>query len=269
MEKQEWEYFKELCADVIENQTLEEIHEAVEARDPADWRSYLSPFAILQSIVDEAVEFLSCCPVKENETPTYYLMELKFLIDKRGKDYINTDFNDYDYTTMLLTTVEPERAGTFIESDLIREFPHSDFNIFIIKITDDMEEMDKFIEENNLMLEDGFLEEDEEDESSNRLMSLVDEVIEEITKPVKNKKKTMYYALEIRVLADKTDVDYDEIGFDEWDFVTEVITNNVNGEDVEYLLKNKLNDDFPNNYVQVATMEVTDDPEELEEYLWK
>lgn len=111
--------------------------------------------------------------------------------------------------------------------------------------------------------------EDDEEEKNNLLMCLVDEVIEEITKPIKNKKKTMYYALEIRVLADKTDVDYDEIGFDEWDFVTEVITNNVNGEDVEYLLKNKLNDDFPNNYVQVATMEATDDPEELEEYLWK
>lgn len=263
MEKQEWESFKELCVDVMENQTLEEIHEAVESRNPADWRCYLSPVDILKSIVDEAVEFLSCCPVKLNETPTYYLMELKFLIDKRGKDYINMEFNDYDYTTMVLTTLEPERTGTFIESSLIEEFPHSDFNIFIIKITDDMEEMDKFIEENNLM------KEDDEEENTNLLMCLVDEVIEEITKPIKNKKKTMYYALEIRVLADKTDVDYDEIGFDEWDFVTEVITNNVNGEDVEYLLKNKLNDDFPNNYVQVATMEVTDDPEELEEYLWK
>jgi hypothetical protein len=115
--------------------------------------------------------------------------------------------------------------------------------------------------------------EDDEEEKTNLLMCLVDEVIEEITKPIKNKKKTMYYALEIRVLADKTDVDYDvdddEIVVDEWDFITEVITKNVNGEDVEYLLKNKLNDDFPNNYVQVATMEATDDPEELEEYLWK
>ena len=257
MEKQEWEYFKELCADVMENQTLEEIHEAVEARDPADWRCYLSPFAILQSIVDEAVEFLSCCPVKENETPTYYLMELKFLIDKRGKDYINTDFNDYDYTTMLLTTVEPERAGTFIESDLIREFPHSDFNIFIIKITDDKEEMDKFIEENNLM------KEDDEEENTNLLMCLVDEVIEEITKPIKNKKKTMYYALEIRILADKTGFDSEEIGFDEWDFVTGIITNN-DSEDVEYLLRDKLNDDFPNNYIEVDVILEADSREELE-----
>lgn len=113
---------------------------------------------------------------------------------------------------------------------------------------------------------------DDEEEKTDLLMCLVDEVIEEITKPIKNKKKTMYYALEIRVLVDKTDVDYDvdddEIYCDEWDFVTEVITKNVNAEDVEYLLKNKLNDDFPNTYIQVATMEATDDPEELEEYLW-
>lgn len=76
----------------------------------------------------------------------------------------------------------------------------------------------------------------------------------------------MYYALEIRILADNTGIDYDEIDFDEWDFVTDTITN-VDSEDVESLLRNKLNDDFPNNYAEVAVMKATDKFEDLVDFL--